>query len=74
MSVKLGSDQQLWLDKYGSINLSQWRMYIINNCTEWVYVGNWHPTKIKPYPSEFDGGYSIRNENIKNNKYHYWPT
>ena len=40
---------------------------------EWLYVGDWTPDEIEPYPSAKDGGYSTRQTNLERNVYHYWP-
>ena len=80
MTIKeLGKYQWEWLNKYGKINLNEWRYdYTDNNKgvvvgLDWYYVGNWSPTSIEPYPSKKDGGYKKRRENLKKDPYFYWP-
>jgi hypothetical protein len=68
----LGIDQIKWLNKYNTINLKHWRSFIINEKQEWLYVGNWCPGPIEPFPSICDGGYSEREKNLKYNRYFYW--
>ena len=73
MSIKdLGIYQWEWLNKYNNINLIEWRCEIINNEKNWFYVGNWNSTEIKQLPSNNDGGYKKRYNNLKNNPYFYW--
>ncbi len=74
----LGKYQSEWLDKYKNINLDHWRLITISKRgkiveNEWMYVGDWKPTDIEPYPSKKDGGYSQRQKNLENNTYYYWP-
>ena len=68
---KLGEDQWKWLNKYGNINLNEWRLIQLeNSCKKqkgiWMYIGNWQP--------DYEGNrYYERQENLKFNKYYYWP-
>ena len=72
--IELGKDQILWLNTYNqTINLNQWIRDIIDGKPEWLYVGDWTPGPIKPYPSKCDGGYAQRHRNLKSNRYFYWP-
>lgn len=85
--VEYGKYQTQWLDIYGTINLSHWRICNVpiptsrldalavkqNMETEFVYIGDWTPGDIEPYPSKKDGGYSTRQTNLERNVYHYWP-
>lgn len=69
-----GKDQLQWIDTYGEINLSHWRMLLIpnwNKMPDWYYVGEWKPTRIEPYPGP-DGGYSDRFRKLTRDKFHYW--
>jgi hypothetical protein len=72
---ELGKYQYEWLNKYGSIDLCKWRFVLTQNDSypEWVYVGEWVPGIIEPYPSNKDGGYKQRQSNLEKNIYHYWP-
>lgn len=76
----LGIDQWKWLNHYKSINLRQWRMYLLKEHSsrpDWYYVGNWEPNGcIKPYDEDpnADGGYMERRRNLKRDKYFYWPS
>ena len=72
--ITLGQDQIKWLNKYGKIKLNQWRVIVINKNPEWLYVGEWRPGPIKPYPSRLDGGYKKRQKNLEYNRYCYWPS
>lgn len=81
MSIKkLGKYQWEWLNKYDKINLIEWKYDYIDIekgvliGLDWYYVGNWQPTVIEPHPSQNDGGYKKRRQNLKNNPYFYWPT
>tara|TARA_Y100000591_G_C21219197_1_gene399189 strand:- start:180 stop:413 length:234 start_codon:yes stop_codon:yes gene_type:complete len=75
MSIKeLGNYQWEWLNRYGKINLNEWRYeYLDNTNLNWYYVGNWQPTQIESFPSNKDGGYEERKNNLKQNPYFYWP-
>jgi hypothetical protein len=77
MSIKtLGKYQWEWLNKYGRINLIEWRYeYIYSKVVglDWYYVGYWKPSNVEPYPSKKDGGYEERRINLKKNPYFYWP-
>jgi hypothetical protein len=44
-----------------------------NTKADWVFVGDWTPDNIEPYPSKKDGGYAERQANLERNVYHYWP-
>ena len=70
----LGIDQIKWLNKYRTIHLDHWRLVCIDNRPEWIYVGEWRPGPIEPYPSPIDGGYLERQRNIESNRYFYWPS
>ena len=72
-NIELGKDQILWLNTYKTIDLKQWRFILVDNKPEWLYVGDWSPGPIKPYPSKRDGGYSQRQRNLESNRYFYWP-
>jgi len=69
----LGKDQIQWLNKYHTINLDHWRLIVINNQPDWLYIGEWQPGIIKPFPSKLDGGYLDRQRNLEYNRYFYWP-
>ena len=68
-NIELGKDQILWLNTYKTIDLKQWRFILVDNKPEWLYVGDWSPGPIKPYPSKRDGGYSQRQRNLESNIY-----
>lgn len=75
----LGTDQWKWLNKFGSIDLTHWRMDIFKehgNVPVWYYVGKWKPKRVKSYEedSNTDGGYTERSCNLKHDRYFYWPT
>ena len=72
-NIELGKYQILWLNTYKTIDLKQWRSILVDNKPEWLYVGDWSPGPIKPYPSKRDGGYSQRQRNLESNRYFYWP-
>ena len=64
----LGKDQWKWLNEYKSIDLQQWRMELLeehSSTTDWYYVGNWQPNV---------AGYEERRQNLKCDKYFYWPS
>jgi hypothetical protein len=69
LSITLGEDQIKWKNRYGKIDLSQWRFETFSgDKSEWVYVGNWLPDNSKSRES-----YLERKENLLINKYYYWP-
>lgn len=70
----LGLDQLKWLNKYMSINLNHWRMIVLNNRPEWVYVGELDPGQIILSSSKKDDAYFVRRRNLESNRYFYWPS
>lgn len=69
LSITLGEDQIKWKNRYGELDLAQWRIEPLpGDKSEWVYVGDWLPDNSKPGES-----YLERKENLLINKYHYWP-
>ena len=64
--IELSHDQMKWLDVYMSIDLHQWRMIFIGQEPSWMYVGDWD------YIGVWDG-YSERQRNLEEDRYHYWP-
>lgn len=74
----LGTDQWKWLNKYGSIDLTQWRMECFEehgNVPNWYYVGAWELGRLEPYDVDphADGGYGQRSTNLKSDRFYYWP-
>ena len=68
-SLKLGEDQIKWKNRFGSIDINQWRLEkLYQNKSEWVYIGDWEPDH-----SNLNASYLERKDNILRNKYHYWP-
>tara|TARA_B100001142_G_C13834321_1_gene461723 strand:+ start:277 stop:504 length:228 start_codon:yes stop_codon:yes gene_type:complete len=68
-SIKLGEDQIKWKNKFGDIDLSQWRLENISkDKSEWLYIGDWMPDNSNVYQSYWE-----RRENLANNRYYYWP-
>lgn len=68
-SLKLGQDQIKWKNKFGSIDINEWRLEkLYENKTEWVYIGDWIPDH-----NNINKSYIERKDNILNDKYHYWP-
>ena len=72
-NIELWKNQILLVNTYKTIDLKQWRFILVDNKPEWLYVGDWSPGPIKPYPSKRDGGYSQRQRNLESNRYFYWP-
>ena len=62
---ELGADQWIWLNKFKSIDLTNWRIEVIKNKPEWCYVSNWKPLNAESYRE--------RKANLESNKYFYWP-
>ena len=60
--VTLGIDQLKWLKEYMSINLDNWRLILINNHPEWLYVGEYRPEPNEVYK---------RQNNLETNRYYY---
>ena len=62
----LGKYQWEWLNKYGKINLSEWRIIPFPGTgkPDWFYIGN-----ITPLPQG-----AQRLKNLQTNPYFYWPT
>ena len=68
---ELGPDQWIWLKKFKSINLDEWRLIIQKNKVDdsknvpiWMYIGK----------TDLDNYNSIeRNNNLLLDKYYYWP-
>lgn len=68
-TITLGHDQIKWKNKYGDIDLSQWRFEVFSGDKfEWIYVGDWSPDKFNSRES-----YLERKEYLLKNKYYYWP-
>lgn len=67
---ELGKDQKKWRERFGTIDLEQWRLeQLCHNKVDWVYVGDWQADQTKPYQ-----GYLERKDNLLNDVYHYWPS
>ena len=66
---QLGKYQFEWLNKYGEITLSEWRLFCVDNLPKWIYVGNWNPSMLEIE----NGAYEEREKNILQNPYFYWP-
>ena len=68
---ELGDDQWLWLKKYKSINLDDWRLIKQPRKQEksiWMYIGNWKPNLSHSDLNQgSDAGYFERNNNLLNN-------
>ena len=69
MIKELGNYQWEWLNKYGKIDISEWRYEYLYDTINWYYVGDWQASKIEPFPSKKDGGYEARKNNLKHNPY-----
>ena len=73
-NIALGKDQLLQSNKYPTNNLEQWRLIVIDNKPDWLYVGDWSLGPTKPYPSKCYFGYSQRQRNLESNRYLYWSS
>jgi len=42
LSITLGEDQIKWKNRYGELDLAQWRIEPLpGDKSEWIYVGDW---------------------------------
>ena len=62
---ELGDDQWKWLNRFKSIHLDEWRLIVVGSDVTWMYVGRWEP--------RIGDGYTERSENLRMNRYFYWP-
>jgi hypothetical protein len=65
--IELGSDQEVWLARFGSIDLRQWRRELVGHKERtrlWAYVGD----QKEDDPDRYD-----RTNNLARDVYYYWP-
>ena len=69
---ELGKYQWEFLNKYGRINLSEWRMDCMEQRIDWFYVGRWEWVGLEGNCPDGEAACQ-RHNNLAGNPYFYWP-